>query len=68
MERRINEKGLELEEEGMVKRTQRDSKEEKVGVEIIDAFMEERWMMARPPPLPVSLGELMMEKLCGQRL
>jgi len=68
MERKMKEKGLELDEDGMVNRTQRDSKEEKIGVETFEAFMKERWMMARPPPLPVSLGELIMEKLGGQSL
>ena len=42
MDRRMNEKGLEFEEDGMVQRTQRDSNEEKVGIGIFDTFIEDR--------------------------
>jgi hypothetical protein len=41
MERRMKDKGFEFEEEGIVQRTQRDSKEEKEGMRILDTLKED---------------------------
>lgn len=68
MDRRMKEKGLGERVVGMVQRTQRDSNDEKVGMEILEQLMEERWIRAMPPPLPTSLDELIIEKSGGQRL
>jgi hypothetical protein len=68
MERRMKEKELDVEVGGVVQRTQRDSKVGKVGIRILETLREERYSKARPPPLPVSLGELIIEKLGGRRL
>ena len=63
----MKEKELLDEQEGVVQRIQRDSKEENVGMINLVMLREERWISARPPPLPVSLGALMIEKFGGQR-
>jgi hypothetical protein len=63
----MKDKELLDELEGVVQRIQRDSNEEKVGMSNLVMLREDRWMSARPPPLPVSLGALMMEKFGGQR-
>jgi len=68
MQRRMNEKGFDDEVEEVVQRAKSDSNVGNVGVSNFDTVIEERWMNARPPPFPVSLGELMIEKFGGQRL
>ena len=50
-----------------MQRIQRDSNEENVGMSNLVMLREDRWISARPPPLPVSLGALMIEKFGGQR-
>jgi len=50
----MNEKGEVDEGET---RTHIDSKEEKLGIGILDTFRDERYSKARPPPIPVVRGE-----------
>ena len=63
----MKDKGLLDELEGVVQRIQRDSNEENVGMSNLVMLREDLWMSARPPPLPISLGALMIEKFEGQR-
>lgn len=61
----MNEKGEVGEGET---RTHIDSKEEKLGIGILDTFRDERYSTARPPPIPVVRGEWWREKFGGVML